>query len=132
MERFPIDPADAARPISAESGLEVLGLPVRARNALRAAGCETVSDVLRLDLAAPIRGLGRKAKDELLERLTAAGFSHPGEELRATELSSLERSLEKIEERVDGALAAIAKELRLVRHRLRRIKETPRADPKGM
>jgi DNA-directed RNA polymerase alpha subunit len=116
------DPADAARPISTESRLEDLGLPVRARNALRAAGCQTIADVLRLDLAQPIRGLGRKAKDDLLEKLAEAGFSHPGDEQRASEISMLERSLAKIEDRVDAALAAIAKDLRSARQRLRRMK----------
>jgi DNA-directed RNA polymerase alpha subunit len=116
------DPADAARPVSTESRLEDLGLPVRARNALRAAGCQTIADVLRLDLAQPIRGLGRKAKDDLLEKLAEAGFSHPGDEQRASEISMLERSLAKIEDRVDAALAAIAKDLRSARQRLRRMK----------
>src|SRR4051794_9716 len=109
---LPHDPADAARPVSAESRLEDLGLPVRARNALRAAGCHTIDDVLRLDLAQPIRGLGRKAKDELMEKLAEAGYSLPGEEQLASEISMLERSLARIEERVDVALAAIAKDLK--------------------
>src|SRR5690349_2081075 len=122
MERLPIDPAGSARPISAASRLEDLGLPVRARNALRAAGCATIDDVLRLYLAVPIRGLGRKAKDELFEKLADAGFSHPGDEHRASEISMLERSLEKIEERMDSALSMLAKELRSARVRLQRLK----------
>jgi DNA-directed RNA polymerase alpha subunit len=111
-------------PLGAESGLEELGLPVRARNALRAAGCRTIGDVLALDLALPIRGLGRKAKEELFERLADAGFSHPADEQRASELSMIERSLAKVEERVDSTLAAIAKELRSARMRLQRIKSS--------
>lgn len=120
--RIPAGPVDAARPVSAESRLEDLGLPVRARNALRAAGCRTVSDVLGLDLARPIRGLGRKAKEDLFERLADAGFPHPEAEQRASDLSTIERSLERIEERVDLTLAAIGRELRAARSRLRRMK----------
>lgn len=123
---FPLDPADAGPAISVESRLEELGLPVRARNALRAAGCQTIADLLRLDLAAPIRGLGRKAKDDLVEKLADAGFPHPSEKHRASEVAILERSLRKIEARADAALAAIAKELRAVRQRLGRIRSAPR------
>jgi DNA-directed RNA polymerase alpha subunit len=122
MERLPVDPAGAARPASAASRLEDLGLPVRARNALRAAGCQTIDDILRLDLAKPIRGLGRKAKEELFEKLVEAGYPHPADEHRASELSMLERSLEKIEERMDAALTLVSKELRTARLRLQRLK----------
>src|SRR4051794_39446247 len=115
-------------PLDAESGLEQLGLPVRARNALRAAGCHTIADVLRLDLGAPIRGLGRKAKEELFERLTDAGFTHPADEHRATEIGMLEQRLKRIEARLDDAMAAIAKELRSARARLSRMK-VPDARP---
>ena len=122
MERLPVDPAGAARPVSAESRLEELGLPVRARNALRAAGCQSIADILRLDLAVPIRGLGRKAKEELFEKLAEAGYSHPADEQRASEITMLERSLKKIEERMDSALSLVTKELRSARLRLQRLK----------
>src|SRR3954467_3849471 len=36
-------------------------------------GCSAVEDVLRLDIQTPIRGLGRKAKEELLTKLDDAG-----------------------------------------------------------
>ena len=109
-------------PLDADSGLEQLGLPVRARNALHGAGCKTIGDVLRLDLAAPIRGLGRKAKEELFDRLSDAGFPHPADEHRASELGMLEQRIKRIEERVDDAMAAIAKELRAARVRISRMK----------
>jgi hypothetical protein len=111
--------------ISAESPIEALGVSVRACNALHAAGCNTVDDVLRLDLGLPIRGLGRKAKEDLFERLAEAGFSHPADAQRASEVTLIERSLQRIEERVDGTFAAIAKELRVARQRLRRLKSGP-------
>jgi DNA-directed RNA polymerase alpha subunit len=120
--RLPNDPAETARPASDDTGLEELGLPVRARNALRAAGCHTIADVLQLDLATPIRGLGRKAREELFEKLAEAGFSHPADEQRASEITMVERSLQRVEERVDLALAAIAKDVRTARLRLRRLK----------
>ena len=113
---------NATPPIPAESPLEVLGLSVRTRNALRAVGCNTVEDVLRLDLETPIRGLGRKAKDEMLTKLGEAGFSDPAEGERASEIQLLERNLERMQRRVNAALGAVAKEIRSARERLRKLK----------
>jgi hypothetical protein len=107
--------------IPAASPLEALGLSVRTRNALKSVGCATIDDVLRLDIQSPIRGLGRKAKEELLAKLDEAGLSHPlaGQ---PSEIRLLERSLARIEERVDAALGLIAKEIRSARQRLRKLK----------
>src|SRR5436305_12277408 len=56
---------DAVAPaLPAGSPLEALGLSVRTRNALKSVGCASIEDVLRLDIQTPIRGLGRKAKEE--------------------------------------------------------------------
>src|SRR5437016_3183151 len=41
----------SARQVALESPVEDLGLSVRTRNALRAVGCKTVEDALRLDLS---------------------------------------------------------------------------------
>ena len=107
--------------IAADSPLEALGLSVRTRNALKGVGCSTIDDVLRLDIQAPIRGLGRKAKEELLTKLDDAGLTHPlaGQ---PSEIRMLERSLARIEERVDAALGSVAKEIRSARQRLRKLK----------
>jgi len=124
--------------VALESPVEDLGLSVRARNALRAIGCNTVADALRLDLSSAIRGLGRKTKGELLTVLERAGFRHASiEEQPASEMRILERSLERIESRIDRALAAVAEEVRFIKKRLhkrmaaRRIKEpgTPGGAP---
>jgi len=113
---------DSAAPaLPAASPLEALGLSVRTRNALKSVGCSSIEDVLRLDIQAPIRGLGRKAKEELLTRLDDAGLAHPlaGQ---PSEIRLLERSLQRIEERIDAALGSVAKEIRSARQRLRKLK----------
>src|SRR3954470_8844136 len=107
--------------LPAESPLEALGLSVRTRNALKGVGCSTIEDVLRLDIQTPIRGLGRKAKEELLTKLDDAGLAHPSAG-QSSEIRMLERSLERIEERVDAALGSVAKEIRSARLRLRKLK----------
>ena len=107
--------------LPADSPLEALKLSVRTRNALKSVGCASIDDVLRLDIQAPIRGLGRKAKEELLTKLDDAGLVHPlaGQ---PSEIRLLERSLARIEERVDAALGLVAKEIRSARQRLRKLK----------
>ena len=103
------------------SPVEALGLPVRTRNALRGIGCNTVEDVLKLDLSASVRGLGPKSKEQLLDRLARTGFHHPAiEEQPASEIKVLERSLERMQSRIDRALGAVTKEIRLLRQRLRK------------
>ena len=116
------NPFDSIAPVLAvDSPLEALRLSVRTRNALKSVGCATIDDVLRLDIQAPIRGLGRKAREELFTKLDDAGLAHPlaGQ---PSEIRMLERSLARIEERVDAALGSVAKEIRSARQRLRKLK----------
>jgi hypothetical protein len=115
-------PVSEPKFIGLESPVEDLGLSVRTRNALRAIGCDTVEHVLGLDLSASVRGLGRKTKDELLTALARAGFRHPElEQQPASEIRVLERSLERMQGRVEAALGVIAKEIRLLKQRLRKV-----------
>lgn len=109
-----------------DAPIEALELPVRTRNALRGIGCNTVDDILKLDLASAVRGLGPKSKEQLLGRLARAGFQHPAiEEQPASEIKILERSLERMQSRIDRALDLVAKEIRLVKQRLRKRMPAP-------
>ena len=73
-----MEPTSQSAPaLPVESPLEELGLSVRARNALKSVGCNTIADVLKLDLERPVRGLGRLAREELLAKLESAGIPHP-------------------------------------------------------
>ncbi|MBZ5594638.1 MAG: hypothetical protein LAP39_20535 [Acidobacteriia bacterium] len=104
-----------------ESAIEDLGLSVRTRNALRSVGCDIVDDALRLDLSLVVKGLGEKTREELLTKLERAGFPHPmRDEQPVSEIRILERSLERMRRRIDEALGAVAKEIRLVKQRLRK------------
>jgi hypothetical protein len=106
-------------PLDVESAIEQLVLPVRICNALRAIGCKTIGDVQRLDLSAPVRGLGRKSKASLLKRLSLKGFCPPGvEDESAPEIRLIERSLERIQRRVERALGSVSKEMAAVKQRL--------------
>jgi hypothetical protein len=114
-------PAGVPRAIGLESAVEDLGLSVRTRNALRAIGCATVENVLALDLGSSVRGLGRKTKDEVLSALQRRGFRHPALEIHpASDIQVLERSLDRMEVRVEAALGAVSKEIRLLKQRLRK------------
>src|SRR6185369_13938870 len=101
--------------LDVESAIEDLGLPARIRNALRGVGCTTIGDIMRLGLFAPARGLGAKSKKALLEKLSAEGFCHPAtKEPPVSEFRLLERSLERIQRRVDRAFAAVTQEISAV------------------
>jgi hypothetical protein len=114
---------DHARDISLDSRLEELGLSVRTRNALRAVGCRTIADLLRLDIDAPVRGLGKIAREELLLKLEGAGFSHPCEAQSGAEITRIDHTLERMQQRVDSTLGALSKEIRAARQRLRRLRD---------
>jgi hypothetical protein len=116
-------------PIADNIPLEDLGLSVRARNALKSVGCSTVGDVLRLDLDRPLRGLGKFAREELLVKLDRAGFPHPCDVETAGEITRLERSLERIEHRIDSVLGGLSREIRAARHRLRKLRTRPSSTP---
>jgi hypothetical protein len=106
--------------IGLDSPVEDLGLSVRTRNALRGIGCDTVEHVLALDLGSSVRGLGRKTKYELLSALERGGFRHPAmEEPPDTEIQVLERSLDRMQVRVEAALGAVTKEIRHLKLKLR-------------
>lgn len=123
--------------VALESPVEDLGLSVRTRNALRGVGCHTVEDALRLDLSSSVRGLGRKTKDELVTMLERAGFHHPLlDEPPNSEIRILERSLERMQNRLDRAVAVVTKEIRFLKERLRkktssRAARRPVAGPKA-
>jgi len=107
--------------LEVESAIEDLGLPVRTRNALRGIGCRTIGDIMRLDLSAPVRGLGAKSKEALLEKLSIKGFCHPSAKQQpVSEIRLLERSLDRIQRRVDWVFGAVTKEISAVKQRLRR------------
>src|SRR5215217_152097 len=98
--RRPMEPTpQSEQTVPVEAPLEDLGLSVRARNALKGVGCNTIADVLRLDLERPVRGLGRLAREELLAKLECAGIPHPSEARPGNDIALLEHSLERLEHR---------------------------------
>ena len=113
-------PAESVHTAADRSPMEELGLSVRARNALRAVGCNTIEDVLRLDASTPVRGLGRKTREEVREKLRQAGFPVvTAEDPPAAEMRALERSLDLLERRIGAALMAVKREARHLRQKLR-------------
>jgi DNA-directed RNA polymerase alpha subunit len=110
------------KPIALGSPVEDLGLSVRTRNALRGIGCDTVEDLLGLEFSSPVRGVGRKTREELLTALERTGFRHPTEsEPASEEMRLLESSLERMQGRLEAALGAVAREIRLIKQGLRKL-----------
>jgi hypothetical protein len=114
------------RILAPESPVEDLSLSVRTRNSLRSLGCHTIDDILQLNLSESLRGLGQKTRQELLAKLLHAGFHHSAhEEPPITDIRGLERSLDRLESRLGTALGTVAKEIRLLRQRLRKKHAAP-------
>ncbi len=105
--------------ITPQSAIEELALSIRARNALHRLGCRTVSDVLQVDLSAPVPRLGSKSRLEVLGALRNAGFRHPALDQRSVAaIAGLSRRLDRMQERIDAALRSVAKEVSGVQREL--------------
>ena len=55
--------------LTPHSPIEDLEISVRARNALHHVGCNSVQDVLRLDMSGPLRRVGNATRAEVLAAL---------------------------------------------------------------
>ena len=120
------EPTAAAdrEPILLESSVEILVQSSRARNALRSLGCKTVRDVLRVDLLGPARGIGPKTRNEVLTALRNSGFRYAAAEERSdAEIRRLDRSLKRMNDRINAALGTVAREIALMQKSLRRHNE---------
>ena len=105
--------------ITPQSPIEDLALSVRARNALHNLGCRNVGDVLQLNLSGSVPRVGGKTKIEVLVGLQAAGFRHPAFDRGPVEgVTSLARSLDRMQERINFALRSVAKEVGVVQRQL--------------
>ncbi len=119
------------KPVVLESPIEDLPLSSRARNAIHRLGCGTVKDMLDLDLSA-VRGIGRKTRGEVRAALRSSGLPQPElDERRDSEMRGLDSSLERMHGRIAAALGAVAKEIALVRKRLRKGMQARDIGPAG-
>jgi|SRR5581483_6156030 len=105
-------------PLSPESPIARLELPARIRNVLRRRGCVTIDDVLRLDFHEPVRGLGRAGVEHILQRLAQSGFGRPNR-AAPDALDQMERSLQRIENRIEKTARILTRELTLLRRAIR-------------
>ena len=105
--------------ITPQSPIEDLALSIRASNALHNLGCQSVHDVLRLDLSASLPRLGGKTRVEVLVALERAGFRHPAlDRGAAAGITRVSRRLDRMQERINLALRSVAKEVGLVQRQL--------------
>lgn len=105
--------------ITPQSPIEDLALSIRARNALHHLGCSNVDDVLQLNLSGSVPRVGGKTKMEVLVALQTAGFRHPAFDRGPLEgVTSLARSLDRMQDRINVALRSVAKEVSVVQRQL--------------
>ena len=117
-----LDPRGTA--LTAESPIEALDLSVRARNALHRLGCQTIGDVIALDLKQSLRQIGSKGKIEVFAALESGGFRHPAmDSAPSTEVSRLSNSLERLKVRISKTLQAVTREISALQERLARVSD---------
>jgi Bacterial RNA polymerase, alpha chain C terminal domain len=105
--------------ITLHSPIEELALSIRAINALHRLGCRSIHDVLQLDMSGPVPRVGGKTRMEVLVALQSAGFRHPAlDRGPMVGVTSLARSLERMQKRINVALRSVAKEVSLVQRQL--------------
>lgn len=101
------------------SPIEDLALSVRARNALHRLGCRNIDDVLQLNMSRPVPRLGGKTRMEVLVALRTAGFRHPAlDRDPMAGMPGLARRLDRMQERINGALRSVASEISVVQRQL--------------
>lgn len=123
--------AATAKTVVAESPVGDLELSSRARNAIYRLGCDTVKDVLELDLSS-VRGIGRKTRGEVRAALRNSGLPLPEvDDSLDCEMRGLDSSLERMHGRIAAALEALAKEVALARKRLRKRMEARDGGPEA-
>src|ERR1700736_2477338 len=94
--------------ITPQSPIEELALSIRARNALHRLNCRSIRDVLQLDLSGTVPRVGGKTRMEVLSALQGAGFRHPALDRGPVGgVTSLARSLDRMQERIDVALRMV-------------------------
>ena len=126
-----LHPGEGGKAVILESPIEDLALSSRALNAIHRLGCDTVKEVLALDLST-VRGIGRKTKGEVCAALRSCGLPQPElDEHRDCEIRGLEGTLERMHGRIRLALEAVAKEVALVQRRLRKRTGAQDTDPEG-
>src|SRR5207237_9790467 len=92
---------------------------MRARNALHRLGCRTVNDILQRDMSGSMPRVGGKTRMEVLAALQSAGYRHAAlNRGPMAGVTSLARSLERMQERINVALRTVAKEVSVVPRQL--------------
>jgi hypothetical protein len=126
-----LHPGEGGKAVILESPIEDLALSSRALNAIHRLGCDTVKEVLALDLST-VRGIGRKTKGEVCAALRSCGLPQPElDERLDSEMRGLDSSLERMQGRIAAALEVVAKEIALVQRRLRKRMEARDVGPVG-
>ena len=114
-----LERAQSVESVTLQSAIEELELSNRSRNALRRLGCRTVNDILQLDLSGSLPRIGGKSRMEVLVALQGAGFRHPSlDRDPAAGVTSLAKSLERMQDRINVALRSVAKEVSVVQRQL--------------
>jgi Bacterial RNA polymerase, alpha chain C terminal domain len=111
--------------ITLDSPIEDLMLSMRARNALRELGCDSVRSVLEKDFTKAVRRLGAVSRQEILSALAGRGFAPPAtlQDPRDVHVTELSRSVTRLKEHIDESYRRWCEQLERLELRVRRLSE---------
>ena len=111
--------------ITLDSPIEGLMLSMRARNALRELGCDSVRSVLEKDFTKAVKRLGAVSRQEILSALAARGFAPPDtlQDPRDVHVTELSRSVSRLKEHIDDSYRRWCEQLERLEVRVRRLSE---------
>jgi hypothetical protein len=120
----PFAPEHERKSVTLDSPLEDLALSMRARNALRKLGCQTVRQVLDRDFTRASRRFGPISKREVAAALIRNGFTPPPTlEGRQSNVTALERDVSRLRRRIESSYQFWLDQVVRLEEGLRKLKE---------
>lgn len=94
--------ADQKKRTALDSPIEVLGLSMRSRNALRKLGCDTIQSLLDRDFSRAVRGFGSISRHEVATALIRHGLNPPPTlESREPTVAALAQDVSELRQRLE-------------------------------
>ena len=129
---LPRGEGDAANGITLDSPIEDLRLSLRAENALRESGCDTVRSVLERDIRRIARRVGPVTRLEIISALEEHGFSvhAPPENAGQETVTEVVHSLQRLRHHLRTTFEEWSDEVTNLEKRLRKLSEQAPSRPR--
>jgi hypothetical protein len=130
---LPRGDAGSANGVTLDSPIQDLGLSLRAENALRESGCDTVRSILERDIRRIVRRVGPVTRLEITSALEEHGFTvqPPTEEAGQATVTELVQSLQRLRHRLRATFEEWSDEVTKLEKRVRKLAEQVHPRPRS-